>query len=252
MGAKMKSVHSVLAFLLAAACGPSTALPAVFADPAGDTFGPPGVHHDITSVSASANGTTLTFTVSFAGPISAPSSSAANSVVAFIDLDTDQNAATGGTGSFGGPVVGGNSEINFLIGIPLVPGPTVLLGDEYYVDLLFEQNHPGLADIVRTSDNTSVGTIPIAYAASAFTVAIPLSSIGNDNGLVNFAVVVGTINDPTDRAPGGDQPLASTIEQSVIPEPASLTIWSLAALTLGLAHRRRRALFSSPRLCASV
>ena len=87
-----------------------TALPASAQTPdsAGDTFGAGPVLHDILSTSAALMSSSIQFTVTFAGPIAPASAFAPNSLTGFLDIDTDQNAATGGTAPWGGPIVGGN------------------------------------------------------------------------------------------------------------------------------------------------
>jgi hypothetical protein len=208
-------------------------------DPTGDTFGAGPVRPDITMVTGNLVGGGVQFTVTYAGAISPASSFAANSVVGYIDLDTDQNAATGGTAPFGGPVAGGNSWINYLIGQGSVPGPTINLGDEFYVDLFSESFHPGLVDVVDTNTGSPTGSVPISYSSNSFSLTVPLSLLGGDDGNLNYGVVTGTFNEPTDRAPNGATPGTVSAQAATVPEPGSLTLAGLG-LTGFLAYRWRR------------
>jgi hypothetical protein len=221
------------ALTVALAFGPdAAALPII--DPAGDTFNT-GTH-DLVSYELALAGGVFTATLNFAGPIAPASAGAANSVVGFIDLDTDQNPATGGTAPFGGPVPGGNSFLNFFIMGGLIPGPTIPIGDEFYVDLFSEFDSPGLVDVVDTTTNTVVDTVPITYFPSSLQFSIPAATLGGASA-INFDVLVGDMQAPTDRAPNGGAPAVST---PGVPEPGVLT---LSLVGLGVMMRRRRRIF---------
>jgi hypothetical protein len=211
-------------------------------DPTGDTFGAGAGQHDITSYVAQILGSDVRWIVRFAGPISPASAFAPDSVIGFIDIDTDRNPATGGTAPWGTPLAGGNSWINFFVdpnpGLPSIPGPLTALGDELYVDLFSEAFHPGLVDVVDSATNNVQATVPITFGAMSFSFSLPTSVLGNS--LVNYGVLVGTFSELTDRTPNGDAP--ATSEARAVPEPASLSLLGAGALSLlGWAWRRRRA-----------
>ena len=100
---------------------------ALVVDPSGDVFNTGTI--DIVGVTTTVSAGSVQFMINFASAVSAPSAFAANSVLGFVDLDTDQNSATGGTAPWGGPVTGGNNWINFFIppnpGTPSIPGPLI-------------------------------------------------------------------------------------------------------------------------------
>jgi hypothetical protein len=175
------------------------------------------------------------FEVNFSGAISPPSAFAANSVVGFLDLDTDKNAATGGDAPWGGPVPGGHSWINFFVAAGSVPGPPINLGDEYFVDLGSEAFNAGFVDVISTTTGFPVISVPITYTATGFSLAIPLSALGNPSPPnFNFGGVVGTFNESTDRFPNGATPA------EVTPEPASIVLFGVAGLAAcGVMWRRR-------------
>lgn len=211
-------------------------------DPTGDTFGSGPVQLDIISTSANLVGSSIQFRVDFGGPIAPASAFAPNSVVGFIDIDTDQNAATGGTAPWGGPVTGGNSWINFFTspnpGTPSTPGPLVALGDEFYIDLGSELSHPGQVDIRNTSADSIVGTKPITFGGSFFDVFVDLSILGNDDGNLNYGVLTGTFTEPTDRAPNGADPLRSGT--AAVPEPGSMAMLFGLGMAGAILRRRKR------------
>jgi hypothetical protein len=229
------AVLILLGLGLSASSAPSARAASVV-DPTGDTFNTGTI--DVTSTEVLLAIPTTTINITFAASVAAPSAFAPNSVVGFIDLDT--GPGPGGTAPWGGPVTGGNNWINFFIppnpGIPTVPGPTVSLGDEFYIDLGSETFHPGLVDVVTTSTDTNVGTAPITYSGSSLTILMSSALIGNP-GALRYGVIVGDFNSPTDRAPNG-----ATGILTVVPEPGSWLLAGLGFVGLALPYRlgRRR------------
>jgi hypothetical protein len=187
-------------------------------DPAGDTF-VPGPTIDIVASQGFAPGNPGQFrlSVNFATPISPASAFAPNSVIGYVDIDTDQNAATGASpfiNTFGGP-------------------PPVIMGNEFYIDLASELFNPGFVDLYDANTNTVLGSLAITYGPSSFFIDLPLSLIGGDQQF-NYALIVGDFLSPTDRAPNGALPLA-------IPEPASIAVFGLMLTGVaGVIARRRR------------
>jgi hypothetical protein len=241
-GILMRAAGSWSIAAVCCACLSSAHGAPILVDPTGDTFGAGAVKHDITTIDATVN-TSLnqtTLTINFAGAISPASAFAANSLTGFIDLDTDQNAATGGQASFGGSLAGGNSWINN--SIPPngtgVPGPLVALGDEFFVDLFSEFVHPGLVNIQNTFTSAVAFTVPIQYGPTSITVTLPFVGAG-PGGAMNIGVLAGTFAEVTDRAPNGATP-ASTPAGGVtqVPEPSSLLLVLAAALCAAPVWRR--------------
>jgi hypothetical protein len=91
----------------------------------GDTFGKGPVQQDITTYNAITGGGQTTFSIDFANNIAAPSASAPNSLVGYINLDLDNNPNTGGNAPWGQNLQGGNNWINYFIspnpGLPSIP-----------------------------------------------------------------------------------------------------------------------------------
>jgi hypothetical protein len=166
-------------------------------DPTGDTYGYWAVQHDITSFSACYTATQLIITVEFAGPISAYDSGLPNAVDGYIDFDTDQNPATGMS-----------SNVDFYS--PYTSG----LGVDYFVSLDYSS---ATGDTPVSDDTgTEVGRAPVSFTSNSFTVRVPLSLIGGDDGIVDTATVVGTVLEPTDACPNGGYITSSSAGQVTI------------------------------------
>ncbi len=221
----MKALPCSLLVALACCLATEARADSLVLDPTGDTFGSGAVQLDITSIGAAFNSTALTFTINFAGPIFAPSAFDPRSVVAFIDIDADQNSATGvgsATGLFG-------------------PPPEPDLGVDYGIDLSFDVVVPGYVEIFDVVANVSIGIAPVTFTTSALSINVPLALLGGDDGLVNYAVLIGTFDEATDKAPNGVTPATS----APIPEPATLVLLGTGLIGLGAAARRRRSAFRS-------
>lgn len=200
-------------------------------DPAGDTFNTFGAPHDIIGTTAAVNGTNLDLSVTFAGPIDAPSAFTPNSIMGYIDFDTDQNPATLGSLP---------AAINSFFGIP---GPPINMDADFFIDLAIEAFTPGFVDVFDAAFN-SMGSVAIVFTPNGFSLSIPLALLGGDDGLLNYSVLIGNVgtpNDPpefTDRAPNGADPGVSAV-----PEPSSLlafaAVFSAAGAFFARGRRRR-------------
>lgn len=153
-------------------------------DPQGDaanSLGLGGFLHDIDTVTLATTSDSLLIQVTFHNMIAPPSQNVANSVVGLIQLDTDQDPATGGaaTQNFFSP-----------------PFTSLMFGAEFAVDLITEADDPGMVDIVDLFFQP-VATVPIIFNESSFYLEVPLAALGDD-GQLHFATILGSPPEPTD------------------------------------------------------
>ncbi|RMH22040.1 MAG: hypothetical protein D6696_04240 [Acidobacteria bacterium] len=167
-------------------------------DPTGDTFGS-GTPIDVTSLSADLVGDMVEIVVTFADAISPPDSGAANAVDGFIDIDADQDGATGDV-----------PWVDFLTG-----NATTGMGNEFYVDLFSYDSADGAADVVDDPDELVTGRAPVSFTSNSMTVQIPLTLLGDDDGELDVATILGTEAEPTDVAPNAGS-VSSADDTSVL------------------------------------
>lgn len=183
-------------------------------DPAGDVTQPgnPDIVSIVTDYDDVANKIT-SITVNFDSPVTPASSQTLDSLfgVILIDLGADADLAAE------------------LASFSNSPSSAI----EYYVDLFGEfEVDPGPPQQLAVPLIDQAVDLPIEYSNLFMTLKIDFTpaNVSTANG---FAVgaVVGLFSGPTDQAPK----LAA-----VVPEPASFATWTLAAMSLAFAHRRRR------------
>lgn len=206
-----------LLFALAFSTSAQGGLVLNFPDPTGDTFGFLTPQLDIVNTQVTLTPTAIMFDVAFADMISAPSANLDNSVYGDIDLDIDQNPSTGSTSN-----------------VTLYGNQPSGLGIEYYVDLFSEYFDPGFVELVDVSGVSVPVSLPISFGTNSFSVTIPLSDLGGDDGYVNFGVIAGTFYESTDQQVGG-----------VVPEPTSGLIWCCLAVAPLFGSGRRRRFFAA-------
>ena len=175
----------------------------VVLDPAGDALPASWLTADITALSSTFNSGSITFKVDFDGPVFLPSASDSihQGLFGYIELDTDQDPATGAPAGAG-------------FAFP----PAVNMGVDYLIDIGSERMHAGSVDVVsREQSATSiVGQIPIVATEKSFSVTVPLTLLGADNGLVNYVANLGVLSSFKDRAPNGTEPATSVPSADMI------------------------------------
>lgn len=175
--------------------------------------GPPLL--DIETLDVRYSATDLNFSMTFFDSILPPSSGSYDALVGVIEFDVDQDMSTG---------------------VPSFQNafspPFAMLGSgvEYVIDLFSEVAQPGFVNLTDVAGLLQ-GTIPVTYTDNSISGVIPLSLLGNDDGLVNFAGIIGTAAQPTDAM----EVVGASI---AVPEPGSFAM--MLVLLCGLLNLRRR------------
>lgn len=185
------SILSLSAFLVAcggSSTGPSSgSLSAKATDPSGDTYGTLPVQWDLTGLTITRDTGGIDFAIDLTSNARSPVTGDSDAVYGEIDFDTDQSITTGTT-----------SFVD-------VFGPgTSGMGVDYVLDL-FDYTPDSLVPVLRYNPNDStystVYSLRPTFSGKRISGRIPLSALGNDDGFLNAAVIVGTLREPTDIAP---------------------------------------------------
>jgi hypothetical protein len=211
-GTRSFGLPAILAALLSV-LGSTSVSATPIADPIGDAISGAYMTYDISPIDATFDSTTLTFTIGLTSTPIAPSANQLTGLSGFIDIDVDSNPGTGATANI--DTIGGSF------------GSTGL-SIEYYLDLFTEQASPGFVTLKDPINVMNTSQVPITYGASSATIAVPLSSLGNDDGLVNYAVGVGDFGNATDQALD-----PSVVQQGGLPASSTLVPQPSTGLLLG-------------------
>jgi hypothetical protein len=161
-----------------------------FIDPDGDTTETPGKYaYDISRIEVDPASSTIT--ISFTNTVYPPDypwiiTELPRPVVGVLELDVDRTAATGvmpAIDMFG-------------------PEPPSGMGADYTVDLWSPMPNPdgSYSAIITNNGGGDPCTATVTYAETSLTITMPGSTIDLEDGVCDVAVVIGTIDEPTDEA----------------------------------------------------
>lgn len=163
---------------------PSESLTRTAADPAGDTFGNRGVQWDLTRLTVTRDTGGVSVELEFSTPLIAPTSGDSNAMIAFVDLDTDQDSTTGST-----PTVDEFRRNSGSTG----------MGSDFQVALTSYDPDSTVAIFDEGANLT--GRVRPVFAGNKVSLRIPRAMLGNDDGFLNAAAIAGTLASPTDIVP---------------------------------------------------
>lgn len=149
----------------------------------------PSVSYDITRIDVGRTATALNITLTLSPVPTLASGGAtvsADNLAGFIDLDTDENSATGVN----------SANAYFCPGAPLASA----IGADYFVSL-FQRNVDGTFNIYDTTA-ADLGDATVTINVNTITISLPLTALGGDDGRATISAVVGNGQDPNDCAPG--------------------------------------------------
>lgn len=184
-----------------------TALPAGSAgtsqdDPVADTLpnlsGNSRPAHDIRTTSTRYAPGWLIMTFRFGGTVVHASESAVNSLFGYLELDVDENPATGEIPLSN--VFGANAQIGVDVAV-------LLFGPETSTVPVF------------TTFNVidgEIGLVPVKFDGDSVTVYLPLEKLNGDDGMLEAVMAYGTLDRPTDVAPNDGAFLARPADGTII------------------------------------
>jgi len=166
-------------------------------DPLGDHITSPGNPIvDIDMVEGGTDGTDVTLKITFSPD------TMMSEVVGFIDLDTDQNPATG---------IPASANL-------FIPGTMQDIGVDFLLSL-FNLPFGGPVEVLNTITGAFVGSVPAIIVGQTLEITIPLAILRGDDGAMDVGMVLGNLPQPTDAAPnvghgtilGGPVPVGGTV-----------------------------------------
>jgi plastocyanin len=157
---------------------------ATAADPAGDTFGGGGVQWDVTSLTLRADTADVTVLLDFSADLISPVTGDPAAMVAFVDLDIDQDSTTG---------------LRAIADEFRTDGGSTGLGADYLLNLGVYAMDSTVALIDR--EGVEVGRIKPVFTGRRLTARIPKTLLDDDDDALNAAVIVGRTGGPTDIVP---------------------------------------------------
>ena len=158
---------------------------ATTSDPVGDLFGSGDVRWDLTTLTVTHDSAGLTIALDVSSDIVVPGAGRDSAALyAVIDLDLDQNAATGDAGAV--------DEFRN-------DGGSSGLGADILVNLFAFT--PDSSGFVLDGARHVIGLVKPTYAGHRLTVRLPRALIHDDDGRVNAAAIVGNLVNPTDLVP---------------------------------------------------
>jgi hypothetical protein len=153
-------------------------------DPAGDTFNNRGTAWDVTAFTVTRDSAGITVTLQFTVPIIAPTSRDSNAMIAILDFDTDQDSTTGNPATI--------DEFRR-------DSATSGMGSDFQVPLA-DFDADSTVPVFNESA-TMTGRVKPVYSGNKVSVRIPRALLGNDDGYLNAAAIVGTQASPSDIVP---------------------------------------------------
>lgn len=179
----------------------ATPAPPIISDPVGDHITFPGNPIvDIGTVEGETNGTSITIKIHFS------SDTVMSGIAGYIDLDTDQNVATG---------MLPNANL-------VIPGAAQDIGVDFFLSL-FNLPFGGSIDVVNPNNGILMGSVPATIARQSLEITVPLTMLGGDDGSMDVGMLLGNLFQPTDVAPNEGHGTIHAAGKAII-SPGSSTL----------------------------
>jgi len=165
--------------------GDAPATTAMVTDPTGDTFGTGGAQWDLTAMTVARDTGGVTVQLDFTTDVLSPTSGDTSAIIGYVEFDLDQNELSGG-----GSVV---DEFRNNQG-------AAHLGVDATIDLTLYDPTDSSVAVYDTLVHV-VGRVKPVFEGHRITIRVPRSLIGDDDGSLSAAAIVGSTHRPTDFAP---------------------------------------------------
>ncbi len=165
--------------------GPAAgAVRSLVTDPVGDTYGLDAVTWDLTDLSVARDTSGITVQLDFSRTLVSPVSGDSSAMIAFVEFDTDQDSTTGFTSTV--------DEFRPNVG-------STGIGAEYQLSLVTYASDGSVP--LFNQLGIEMGRVKPVFSGKRVTVRIPRALLGGDDGFLNAASIVGTLNSPSDIVP---------------------------------------------------
>jgi hypothetical protein len=154
-------------------------------DPIGDTFGDGDTKWDITAMTINRDASAITVRLEFASDVISPTSGDTTAMTGFVDFDTDQDSSTG--------------IHNTIDGFRPPGAGSTGLGTDYQLKLRRYDSDSSVT--VSDSHGEQTGRVKPVFDGKSVTIRIPLAMLGNDDGALDAAAIVGDLHRPSDIVP---------------------------------------------------
>jgi plastocyanin len=175
---------------------------ATLVDPVGDTFGA-NAKWDLTGLTLARDTGGITAMLDFSRDVVSPVTGDPAALVALVDLDLDQNPATGG------PAVVDEFRQD---------GKSTGLGVDARISFATADDAGNIA--VLDGDGRETGRVTPTYDGHRVRVRVPRSMLANDDGYVSAAAIVGIVGAPSDFVPADGHVTLLASSHDPIPEIA--------------------------------
>lgn len=154
------------------------------ADPLDDTFHTGGLQWDLTALTVSRDTGGITILLDFSSDVVSPTSGDSSAIVGVVDLDVDQDPATG--------------ALSLVDEIRTDSGRTGMGVD---AEIVLFSYAPDSSVVVIGPHATVGGRVKPVFQGHRISIRLPRAMLDNDDGNVNAAAIIGRLGRPTDFAP---------------------------------------------------
>lgn len=193
-------------------------------DPSGDTFlRGTGVQWDVTAFTVARDTGGITVSLDFSSDVISPMSGDSTAIIGDVELDLDQDSVSGG-----GSVVDAFRHATGSTGLG--------------VDLTIDLTRYAADSSVAVFDSLAVvkGRVRPVFAGHRIAIRIPRALIGNDDGFLNAAAIMGSAKSPTDIVPNNGHLTLSDptlVAHATLSATAHATLSTTAHATLSTTPR---------------